>query len=285
MLLNFIIASALTITLAGTAEDTSSLYAYTRQINLLQATQISTAPAALVQLPFETVSAPSLAPALAATEKPRADFGVFQSVAISAASLPAASKWQDARQTNYSAMFGPECEEAGFEHCNSAFAVQIQTLAEQAEGLSGAALLDRVNRTVNAAMTYKSDRAVWGVDDYWATPVEMAQQGAGDCEDFAIAKYWALRSLGLLDEQMQLVVLQDTRRQLFHAVLVVHTASGAYVLDNVSNRLLADTAYPQYQPIMSFAGSKNYIHGFASGSRNVAEIPRDLSAVMPGSGM
>ncbi len=284
MLLNFIIASTLTITLAGTTEDMSDLHAYARQINLLQATQISAASASLVQLPFETVSAPTLAPALVATEKPRADFGVFQSVAISAASLPAASRWQDSRQTDYSAMFGPECVDAGFEGCDSNFVMKIQALAEQAGGLSGAALLDRVNRTVNAAMIYKSDRAIWGVDDYWATPVEMAQQGAGDCEDFAIAKYWALRSLGLLDEQMQLVVLQDTRRQLFHAVLVVHTASGAYVLDNVSNRLLADTAYPQYQPIMSFAGSKNYIHGFAS-SRNVADMPKDLSTVAPGSGM
>jgi len=285
LLLNFIIASALTITLAGAAEDTVSLHTYTRQINLPEANQISTAPAALVQLPFESLSTQTMAPALAAKETPRADFGVFQSVAISAASLPAASKWQDARQTDYSAMFGPACVDAGIKGCDSPFAEKIQALAQQVDGLSGAALLDRVNRTVNAAMTYKSDRAAWGVDDYWATPVEMAQQGAGDCEDFAIAKYWALRSLGLLDEQMQLVVLQDTRRQLFHAVLVVHTASGAYVLDNVSNRLLADTAYPQYQPIMSFAGSKNFIHGFASGSRNVAEIPRDLSAVMPGSGM
>lgn len=285
MLLNFIIASTLTITLAGTAENTGNLHVYARQINLLEATQISTAPVPFAQLPFESVSTQNLAPALAAKEPARTDLGVFQSVAISAASLPAASKWQDARQTDYSAMFGPTCLDAGFEGCNSPFAKKIQALAQQVDGLSGAALLDRVNRAVNAAVTYRSDRAVWGVDDYWATPVEMAQQGAGDCEDFAIAKYWALRSLGLLDEQMQLVVLQDTRRQLFHAVLVVHTADGAYVLDNVSNRLLADTAYPQYQPIMSFAGSKNYIHGFASSSRNVAAMPKDLSLVAPGIGL
>ncbi len=214
-----------------------------------------------------------------------ARLGVFRSVAISAARLPAAEKWHSARTLDYRALFQQDCSSSGLLGCETNFVRQLRGVADLAEGLSERELLDLVNRKVNGAMRYREDRALWGVGDHWATPVEMARKGAGDCEDFAIAKYWLLRSLGVADDKLQMVVLQDTRRQLFHAVLVVHTASGAYVLDNVTNRLQLDTAYAQYQPIMSFAGSKNYIHGFAAGSTAVAAMPGDLSAVAPGLGM
>ncbi len=213
------------------------------------------------------------------------NLGVFKSVAISAARLPAAAKWQAARAHDHTALFKAQCDGLTVRGCNTSFASKMQAVAGRAAGLSDRALLDLVNRTVNGAMRYREDRAIWDVGDYWASPGEMAIKGAGDCEDFAIAKYWLLRSLGVADDKLQLVVLQDTRRRLFHAVLVVHTASGAYVLDNVSNRLRPDTAYAQYHPIMSFAGNKNFIHGFAAGTRSTTAMPSDLSAVAPGSGM
>jgi predicted transglutaminase-like cysteine proteinase len=214
-----------------------------------------------------------------------ARLGVFRSVAISAARLPAAGKWQTARSRDYTGLFEADCISSGLRGCDTNFARQLRGVADQASGLSERDLLDLVNRKVNGAMRYREDRAIWGAGDYWSTPSEMALKGAGDCEDFAIAKYWLLRSLGVADSQLQMVVLQDTRRRLFHAVLVVHTAAGAYVLDNVSNRLQPDTAYAQYHPIMSFAGGKNYIHGFAGGARATTAMPSDLSAVSPGLGM
>lgn len=213
------------------------------------------------------------------------DFGVFQSVAISAARLPAAAKWQDARQTDYRAFFSADCETAGFGECDSDFATKLRAVAQTAAALDARGMLDLVNRSVNHSLTYRDDSAIWGMGDYWANPVEMAHQGAGDCEDYAIAKYWLLRSLGVADENLQLVMLQDTRRQLFHAVLVAHIDGDSYVLDNVSNRLLADKDYSQYRPIMSFAGTKNFIHGFAEGTTNVAAMPADLSMIAPGSNL
>jgi predicted transglutaminase-like cysteine proteinase len=237
-----------------------------------------------------SVTLPSPRPAATAplpsfTSKPPSSLGVFKSVAISAARLPAAVKWQTARNRDYRALFQADCVSSGLRGCDSSLARELRGIANQTAGLSERDLLNLVNRKVNSAMRYREDSATWGRGDYWATPSEMAVKGAGDCEDFAIAKYWLLRSLGVADSQLQMVVLQDTRRRLFHAVLVVHTASGAYVLDNVSNRLQPDTAYAQYHPIMSFAGGKNYIHGFAAGSTAVAAMPRDLSAVAPGLGM
>ena len=213
---------------------------------------------------------------------PAVDLGVFGSVAISAARLPAAEKWQQVTQVDFRAMFGPDCASSGLAGCNTRFARTLRTVAGETRGLSEVAMLNLVNRSVNGAMTYREDATLWGVGDYWATPSEIARKGAGDCEDFAIAKFWLLRSLGVPAEQLQLVVLQDTRRQLFHAVLVAHMGADSYVLDNVTSRLNLDTTYAQYQPIMSFSGSHNYIHGFTGSNTAMAAMPKDLSAVSPG---
>ena len=239
--------------------------------------QTASVPGVEITLP------PTPMPAMARPTQPK--LGVFRSVAISAARLPAARKWHSAKSSDYTALFGDDCTRSGLRACDTAFARKLRGVAARAADLSERDLLGLVNRTVNGAMRYQDDRAIWGASDYWATPVEMALKNAGDCEDFATAKYWLLRSLGMSDDQLQIVVLQDTRRRLFHAVLVVHTASGAYVLDNVSNAVQRDSANAQYHPIMSFAGDRSYIHGFAAGTTNIADIPKDLSAVAPGSGL
>ncbi|HPX55908.1 MAG TPA: transglutaminase-like cysteine peptidase, partial [Syntrophales bacterium] len=48
--------------------------------------------------------------------------------------------------------------------------------------------LEKVNRFFNR-MEFVDDIQLWGVQDYWATPIEFISRNAGDCEDFAIAKY------------------------------------------------------------------------------------------------
>jgi predicted transglutaminase-like cysteine proteinase len=99
-------------------------------------------------------------------------------------------------------------------------------LTAQFAGLSGEALLGRVNKVVNAA-TYVPDAQNWGVADYWETPLDLFSRG-GDCEDFAIAKYLVLREVGVDPKSMRVAVSKD------HAVLIVDTPRGAVVLDNRS---------------------------------------------------
>lgn len=53
-------------------------------------------------------------------------------------------------------------------------------------------------------ITYKTDLSVWGEKDYWATPFEFMGSGAGDCEDYAIAKYFSLVKLGISDEKLRI---------------------------------------------------------------------------------
>jgi predicted transglutaminase-like cysteine proteinase len=223
------------------------------------------------------------APAPVSVARPAAlNLGVFNSVTISAARLPMLSNWQAATKRDYSAYFTPGCTDAGFANCGKPFARKLQAVAAELDGSSGLDMIGRVNRAVNAALAYKSDASNWGTGDHWATPAEMGGRGAGDCEDFAIAKYWMLRSLGVSADQLQLVVLSDTRRQLYHAVLAAYVDGQAYILDNLSSAVSRDTAYQNYMPIMSFTASHSYIHGFKSRTTGFAA---NLGAVHPGEGI
>lgn len=212
-------------------------------------------------------------------------FGAFGSVAISAGKLPAAYKWRGVTGSNHAALFGEDCARSGLSSCDTRLARSLRQARATATGQSALAAVRTVDAAVNRALRYGSDRAVWGKGDYWATPSEIARKGIGDCEDFAVTKYWLLRSLGFSEQQLQLVVLLDTRRGIYHAVLAVHLDGTRYILDNLSPRVAADTASPAYMPIMSFVGGKSYIHGFENRRSETARTPRDLGAVMPGEGV
>jgi predicted transglutaminase-like cysteine proteinase len=213
------------------------------------------------------------------------DLGVFSSVAISAARLPATAKWSAVSSRSYAELFTDGCDRSGLPGCNTAFVSKLRAVSARVEGMAPQKLLNEVNRSVNGAMRYRSDSQNWGQADYWANPAEIAAKGAGDCEDFAIAKYWLLRSLGYGADQLQVVVLRDTRRRLYHAVLVAHVGSTAYVLDNLSSQVSSDARYASYVPIMSFVAGKSYIHGFTGKNAAMAALPTDMSLVSPGEGI
>ena len=63
--------------------------------------------------------------------------------------------------------------------------------------------LQRVNEFFNRRIRFAEDIEVWGQADYWATPLETMGRGAGDCEDFVFAKYFALRELGVAEHRDQ----------------------------------------------------------------------------------
>ncbi len=94
---------------------------------------------------------------------------------------------------------------------------------------------------------YKTDDAIYKVADYWATPKEFLRN-SGDCEDYAITKFYALMKLGVDPENMRIVALRDTIRNLAHAVLVVYMNDDAYVLDNLTTMVLPHTRYQHYAP-------------------------------------
>jgi len=204
-----------------------------------------------------TTTVASLSPADVVPARPDTSaYGVFGSVAMPIAALPASKQWRSVSSTDYTTQFGARCYTAA---CSTGIGGMLAKAARMAETENVFEGLTLVNRSVNNLIQYRSDGA-----DHWATPVETAARGAGDCEDYAIAKMWLLRSMGYSPETLQLVVLKDTRTGYYHAVLAVHANGRNYILDNMSNRVATDLAYANYKPIESFAGDKTFIHGFAT---------------------
>lgn len=126
------------------------------------------------------------------------------------------------------------------------------------KGKKSLELLRYVNSFWNT-WPYKTDIVNWGKEDYWAIPMEFLKK-SGDCEDYAIVKYFSLKELGVPAEDMRIVVVRDTVRNLAHAVLVVYLDDNAYVLDNVSSAVLPHSRVRQYSPQYSINERSRWAH-------------------------
>jgi predicted transglutaminase-like cysteine proteinase len=118
--------------------------------------------------------------------------------------------------------------------------------------------IEGINRFLNQ-VAYIEDIDNYGKTDYWATPVEFLSRG-GDCEDFAIAKYASLRALGFSSDQLRVAIVQDKIKNIPHAVLIVYSDEGNYVLDNQDKKVEAITAVNRYQPIFSINSTSWWKH-------------------------
>jgi len=206
--------------------------------------------------------------------------GVFGSVAIPFRALPAVKRWQAVLAEQGDKYFSKGCKNEGV--CQTGAMKNLQQIRRDAAGLPREAMLALVNRRVNRALVYKSDEAAFGQLDHWAGIGETARRGAADCEDFAIAKMWILKSLGFKLDDMQFVVLRDVKRGRYHAVLATHVGGKALVLDNVTDAVFADNAARYYKPIYSLSRSGSWIHGFRSGQPALAVSGGGFGAVHPG---
>lgn len=121
-----------------------------------------------------------------------------------------------------------------------------------------------VNKMVNKTR-YVTDNRNWGKSDYWATPVEFFTRG-GDCEDFAIAKYASLRALGVPENRMRVAIVQDTIKNIPHAILIVYGDDGAYVLDNQSQVMKYADNIKTYKPIFSINRTGWWLHKAPTGT-------------------
>ncbi|MCZ8547901.1 transglutaminase-like cysteine peptidase [Mesorhizobium qingshengii] len=202
--------------------------------------------------------------------------GVFGSVALSMRNFPASARWAPVYQAIVGCSAGSACERK-----SAAFAAIIDVV----RGKEFSDKLSYINSSVNRLIAYKKDSTVYGKFDYWAKPSEILDRRAGDCEDFAILKMTALLRAGIPAQSMSLVVLQDRKRNFFHAVLSVSTSSGTFILDNLSNIVLRDSDLPTYQPLYSVSTNRAWIHGAKSGAAQVADIKGGFASVAPGEGL
>ncbi len=120
--------------------------------------------------------------------------------------------------------------------------------------------LKRVNNFFNQ-LQFLSDRQVWGVDDYWATRMEFLGKGAGDCEDFVIAKYFTLKQLGVSTKKLFFTYVKAIKLKQAHMVLTYYKTpkSIPLVLDNLNPKILPATMRKDLIPVYSFNGDSLYL--------------------------
>lgn len=109
-------------------------------------------------------------------------------------------------------------------------------------------------------LEYQTDYDHWGVKDYWATPLEFLVSGAGDCEDFSIAKYFTLLELGVEDEKLLITYAKYTGEvgyEQAHMVLTYYETPTSIpsVLDNINGEILSADKRRDLRPIYSFNGA------------------------------
>ncbi|WP_419786992.1 transglutaminase-like cysteine peptidase [Pseudodesulfovibrio sp.] len=127
--------------------------------------------------------------------------------------------------------------------------------------LKGKPDMDRI-KAVNKFFNqwpYRLDAANYGVSDYWASPPEFLKK-SGDCEDYAIAKYYALKELGFSVDQLRIVAVRDMIRNIGHAILAVYLPDDVYVLDNQTVMVLPHTRYKHYMPQYSVNEKFRWMH-------------------------
>lgn len=123
-------------------------------------------------------------------------------------------------------------------------------IRKSVDALAGTAQLQAVNARVNAAIVYQSDIARHGQADIWNSPLQALGR-AGDCEDYAIAKYMMLRDLGWQAKDMAIVLLRDRKVREDHAVLAVRGPTGWRLLDNRWDGIDDDSRVPHYRPVIA----------------------------------
>jgi len=115
--------------------------------------------------------------------------------------------------------------------------------------------LRRVNDFFNEQL-FVDDILHWGEKDYWATPLEFLATGAGDCEDFALAKYFTLKQAGVPESKLRLTYVKAVKLNQSHMVLTYFSTPGAVplVLDNLDAEIRPATKRKDLVPVYSFNG-------------------------------
>ncbi len=122
-------------------------------------------------------------------------------------------------------------------------------IVDKATTLEPRARIGEINRAVNATLRPADDQALYGAADVWATPMMSFARRAGDCEDYAIAKYVALRESGFAPSDLRLVVVEDNEAHQGHAVVAVRFEGRWLVLDNLRTIVQQDTEISRLTPL------------------------------------
>lgn len=131
-----------------------------------------------------------------------------------------------------------------------------QVLIESSQDLPEDEKLNIVNTFFNTHVMFIDDQALWGKEDYWATPLEALTIGAGDCEDYSIAKYFTLKQLGVEEDKLRLTYVKAINIGQAHMVVTYFKdkRSIPLVLDNLDAEIKPANLRTDLVPVYSFNG-------------------------------
>lgn len=145
---------------------------------------------------------------------------------------------------------------------DSAFktANELNQLVIQLKSAPEAEKLKRINDFFNQNIEFGEDIFIWGVSDYWASPSETVGRGAGDCEDFSIAKYIFLKILNVPNEKLRLTYVKAQLMQEGVPVVRAHMVLSYYatpqseplILDNINTQIYPASSRGDLTPVFTF---------------------------------
>lgn len=140
--------------------------------------------------------------------------------------------------------------------------IQLRKADEQTQ-------LRAVNQFFNDKIRYAEDIDVWHNVDYWATPIESLRKGEADCEDYAIAKYFTLRQLGVSEDKLRITYVKALRYNRAHMVLTWYATPEAIplVLDSLTSTISPATQRMDLLPVYSFNNNGLWLPGNQSNQR------------------
>ncbi len=135
----------------------------------------------------------------------------------------------------------------------------LQQVMASVTGKDDLTRIRAVNDFYNQRLAYMEDIDNWGLQDYWASPLESLGKGAGDCEDYAIGKYFTLTSLGMPHSKLRMVYVRASiagapNGFVAHMVLAYYPTPDAdpLVLDNLQPQIHPASERPDLAPVFSF---------------------------------
>ena len=132
----------------------------------------------------------------------------------------------------------------------------LQALLQHSATLDDEGRLAAVNSYYNRRIVFAEDSEAWGQADHWASPLEALALGRGDCEDYAIAKYFSLLAIGMPVARLRLVYVraQTGAGSQPHMVLAFYALpnSEPLILDNLITDVRPASRRPDLVPLFSF---------------------------------
>jgi predicted transglutaminase-like cysteine proteinase len=190
-------------------------------------------------------------------ERSAEPFGLFASHLAGGGLL---AKWQGVQRRLDDEMVQLALCEGDPDRCASPAALQFLAIVDVAKARDGRARLGEINRAINLAIRPMGDFEQYGEIDVWSSPLATLSRGAGDCEDYAIAKFVALQLAGISPDDLRIVIMRDTIRGDDHAVAAARLDGQWLTLDNRRMAMIEDAQVRNYRPsfVLDRDGVKRY---------------------------